>query len=106
MPFSDSYCYAFPQPLKLFCYPVEVFLIPLHYIQTEAANLTHLDLLVLPGCSAHLMSISFDSFTLSQTLSRSEKRYYDEKPFVKVTALELDLEHGGTHPMGGTEGMV
>jgi len=36
----------------------------------------------------------FDSFTLSQTLSRSEKRYYDEKPFVKVTALGLDLKHG------------
>jgi hypothetical protein len=36
----------------------------------------------------------FDSFTLSQTLSRSEKLYYDEKPFVKATALGLDLEHG------------
>ena len=36
----------------------------------------------------------FDNYTLTQTLSRSEKRYYDEKPFVKVTALGLDLEHG------------
>jgi hypothetical protein len=36
----------------------------------------------------------FDNHTLTQTLSRSEKRYYDEKPFVKVTALGLDLEHG------------
>ena len=36
----------------------------------------------------------FDNFTLSQTLSRSEERCYDEKPFVKVTALGLDPEHG------------
>jgi len=32
--------------------------------------------------------------TFVQTLSRSEKRYHNEKPFVKVTALGLDLEHG------------
>jgi len=40
-PFSDSYCYAFPQPMKFFCYPGEVFLIS-SYIQTETANSTYL----------------------------------------------------------------
>jgi hypothetical protein len=33
-PFSDSYCYAFPRPLKLFCYPGQVFLIP-SYLQRK-----------------------------------------------------------------------
>ena len=25
--FSDSYCYAFPRPLKIYCYPGEVFIL-------------------------------------------------------------------------------
>ena len=79
-PFSDSYCYAFPQPMKFFCYPGEVQPVTSPWM--------------LGTSDVNFLRQKFNNHTLTQTLSRSEKRYYDEKPFIKATALGLDLEHG------------
>jgi hypothetical protein len=66
--------------MKLFCYPGEVQPVGSPWM--------------LGTSDVNFLRQKFDNDTLTQTLSRSEKRYYDEKPFVKVTALGLDLEHG------------
>jgi len=78
-PLSDSYCYIFPRPMKFHCYPGEV--------RPVASPWT------LSTVDIDLLLRRFGNDTFAKTLSGSEKQYYNEEIFVKVTAFGLDLQH-------------